>query len=167
MVKFITDRKVPEQTANTENVVRGTNDHHKGSLGKSTNSSSTENDGSSIKAGDCENEDCLNIEVLDRGPIENEGSISYKFCCQICSFKSHRESHFQRHLDLHKARSTIYSCDECDFRTLKLTHLRRHQIIHTNRRIDCSSCSYSTDDPKLLDRHERKKHRVYNILLST
>ena len=110
-----------------------------------------------------ENEDCLNIEVLhseNRTPGQN-----VKFTCNLCSFKSQRESHYIKHMALHETKSTIHCCEHCSFSTCSITRLRRHQVTHSSNTLTCSSCNYSTDDPKLLARHQRVKHKVFCLLL--
>lgn len=125
------------------------------------NSSTSENDASStVEEGNRENKGCLNIEVFHSKLRDNTVKKDFKFSCSLCSFKSQRESHYDRHMNLHKTTSTIFRCDECSFSTLRFTHLRRHQVSHSTKTMMCSTCSYSTDDAKLLVRHKRLKHKV-------
>lgn len=112
------------------------------------------------------NNDCLNIEVFHSKLGEDIVKKDFKFTCPLCSFRSQRESHYERHMNLHKTSSTIYRCDECNFSTLRFTHLRRHQVSHSAKTMMCESCNYSTDDAKLLVRHVRLKHKVRLINIS-
>ncbi|XP_069700864.1 zinc finger protein 275-like isoform X2 [Periplaneta americana] len=82
----------------------------------------------------------------------------FKFFCTLCSFKSKRESHYQRHLELHSKVSELFSCQKCDFTTLRLGHLRRHEMSHSETQFACSKCHYYTDHHKWLLRHQRLKH---------
>ena len=108
------------------------------------------------------NEYCLNIEVLQSKSKEELKSKDFKFSCSLCSFKSQRESHYQKHMKLHETTSTIFHCDKCNFSTLRFTHLRHHQIIHSSKQLMCPTvtCNYSTDNAKLLSKHQRLKHKV-------
>lgn len=111
--------------------------------------------------------ECLNIEVLHPKFQEKTSEKLFKFCCGLCSFKSQRESHYKRHLNLHETASTIYYCEDCNFSTLRFTHLRRHQVIHSAKAMMCPSCDYSTDDAKLLVRHKRLKHKVTKLFTNS
>ena len=106
-----------------------------------------------------ENEDIINIEVF-HSESRSKADKSLKFSCSMCSFQSQRKSHFLKHTALHQTMTTIYRCEECSFSTLRFTHLRRHQVTHSIKPLACSSCSYSTDDSKLLARHTRLQHKV-------
>lgn len=113
------------------------------------------------------NEDILHINLLLHSENqENCEKKSSKFSCKLCSFKTERESHYIKHVALHdpSVGSIVYNCDECSFSTLRFTHLRRHQVIHSSTALTCSSCTYSTDDVKLLARHKRMKHKVSKYL---
>ena len=107
-----------------------------------------------------EDEDCINIEVFNSESGGETEKKNLKFSCSMCSFQSQRKSHFMKHTALHQTMTTIYRCDECSFSTLRFTHLRRHQVTHSIKPLACSSCSYSTDDSKLLARHTRLQHKV-------
>ncbi|XP_021936905.1 PR domain zinc finger protein 5-like isoform X2 [Zootermopsis nevadensis] len=82
----------------------------------------------------------------------------FKFFCTLCSFKSKRESHYQRHLELHSKVSELFSCKKCDFTTIRLGHLRRHEMSHSDTKFVCDMCHYHTDHHKFLLRHQRIKH---------
>lgn len=112
---------------------------------------------------DTETDDCLNIEVFHPEIPKDGLKKPYKFSCLLCSFKTQRDSHYQRHLALHQKTDTIYRCSSCSYSTLRFIHLRRHQVIHSTQTLSCPSCSYNTDDPKLLARHQRAKHKVWII----
>lgn len=112
---------------------------------------------------------CLNIEVLHSSPPkekEDSATIEKSYSCTLCSFSSQRESHFIKHSALHSSGRPIYYCDHCNFSSLSLTHLKthlsRHQTTQSGKRLKCSSsnCNYSTNDSKLLKRHNRLKHTV-------
>ena len=109
-----------------------------------------------------ENESCLNIEVLHSKSKEETKKKESKFSCSLCSFKSQRETHYQKHMNLHETTSAIFHCDKCNFSTLRFTHLRHHQITHSTKPTMCptTTCSYSTDNAKLLIKHQRLKHKV-------
>lgn len=82
----------------------------------------------------------------------------FKFFCKQCSFKTKRESHFQKHLQIHEKVKTIHCCTLCNFTTLRLGHLRRHELEHSQEVFLCDYCKYSTDDNKLLQRHIKFRH---------
>ena len=114
-----------------------------------------------------ENHNCLNIEVLQSKSKEETKTKDYKFSCSLCSFKSQRESHYQKHMNLHVNTSTIFHCDKCNFSTLRFTHLRHHQVTHSTNPIMCPTitCNYSTDNAQLLSKHQRLKHKVKFLIL--
>ncbi len=79
----------------------------------------------------------------------------------MCSFKSKRESHYQKHISLHVQKNLpIYKCSHCSFSTLRLSHLKKHEISHSVQVIRCKheGCSYSTDTEKHMTTHVRLKH---------
>lgn len=82
----------------------------------------------------------------------------FKFFCSQCSFKSKRESHYQRHMQLHEQVSHIYECEKCSFKTIRLGNLRRHELTHSESELSCDLCPYRTLHHKLLIRHQRNKH---------
>ncbi|XP_077554621.1 uncharacterized protein LOC144169375 isoform X2 [Haemaphysalis longicornis] len=82
----------------------------------------------------------------------------FKYFCELCSFKTKRNSHYLKHIKIHEKVSTLHSCDQCPFTTMRLGHLRRHAATHSSQLHRCTHCSYSTDDPKLLLRHNRMRH---------
>ncbi|XP_049804449.1 zinc finger protein 583-like [Schistocerca nitens] len=82
----------------------------------------------------------------------------FKFFCSQCSFKSKRESHYQRHKQLHEQVSNIYQCEKCSFKTIRLGNLRRHELTHSESELSCDLCTYRTLHHKLLIRHQRNKH---------
>ncbi|PNF29872.1 hypothetical protein B7P43_G09537 [Cryptotermes secundus] len=116
----------------------------------------------------CEPADCTN-GVKEEIDIQNvsrscgkkkdyEKLAPFKFFCTLCSFKSKRESHYQRHLELHSKVSELFSCKKCDFTTIRLGHLRRHEMSHSDTKFACDMCHYHTDHHKFLLRHQRIKH---------
>lgn len=82
----------------------------------------------------------------------------FKYFCEMCSFKTKRNSHYIKHMKIHEKVKTLHNCDKCAFTTLRLGHLRRHEATHSNLLHHCSHCSYATDDQKLLLRHNRMRH---------
>ncbi|XP_068083267.1 zinc finger protein 480 isoform X2 [Anabrus simplex] len=87
----------------------------------------------------------------------------FKFFCTICSFKSKRESHYQRHLQLHNQVSKLYACDKCNFKAIRLGHLRRHELSHSSTTVACNLCHYRTNNHKALAKHKRIKHKTNQI----
>uniref|UniRef100_A0A131YLJ2 Zinc finger protein n=1 Tax=Rhipicephalus appendiculatus TaxID=34631 RepID=A0A131YLJ2_RHIAP len=82
----------------------------------------------------------------------------FKYFCELCSFKTKRNSHYLKHIKIHEKVTTLHSCDKCSFTTMRLGHLRRHASTHSNHLHRCTHCSYTTDDQKLLLRHNRMRH---------
>ncbi|XP_076472721.1 uncharacterized protein LOC143302086 [Babylonia areolata] len=90
-----------------------------------------------------------------------EGRIKFKFFCDKCSFKSKRESHYNKHMKLHEGASVeVHKCTECDFKTIRLSHLRRHELLHKNSNslLTCNLCGYLTDSANMLSKHVKLKH---------
>lgn len=87
-----------------------------------------------------------------------EAEAQFKFFCQNCSFKSKRESHFRKHLELHDKISDIFVCKLCGFKTIRQSTLRKHEISHSVNVVKCKLCSYVTDLDTLLRRHMNLKH---------
>ncbi|XP_064456628.1 zinc finger protein 70-like [Ornithodoros turicata] len=83
----------------------------------------------------------------------------FKYFCDLCSFKTKRNSHYLKHIKIHEKVATVHTCGRCPFTTVRLGHLRRHQATHSSTLQRCSRCSYATDNQKLLLRHNRVKHR--------
>lgn len=82
----------------------------------------------------------------------------FKYFCELCSFKTKRNSHYLKHIKIHEKVTTLHRCDKCSFTTMRLGHLRRHASTHSNHLHRCTHCSYTTDDQKLLLRHNRMRH---------
>ncbi|CAN7996662.1 unnamed protein product [Ixodes hexagonus] len=82
----------------------------------------------------------------------------FKYFCELCSFKTKRNSHYLKHMKIHEKVKTLHNCDKCPFTTLRLGHLKRHEATHSNLLHHCSHCSYATDDQRLLLRHNRMRH---------
>lgn len=87
-----------------------------------------------------------------------EAEAQFKFFCQNCSFKSKRESHFRRHMELHERFTELYTCKLCNFKTIRQSTLRKHEINHSSSKIRCKECPYVTDSDILLKRHVNVKH---------
>lgn len=87
-----------------------------------------------------------------------EAEAQFKFFCQNCSFKSKRESHFRRHMELHERVTELYTCKLCNFKTIRQSTLRKHEINHSSSKIRCKECPYVTDSDVLLKRHVNVKH---------
>ena len=159
---FIQETEQDVTSNDSETDIQGIGIYDFSNSNEEQTASTLENDVSSVDEEDGESSDWLNIEVLHSKARKENATKAFKFSCSMCSFKSQRESHYQRHINLHKSISTIFRCDECNFSTLRFTHLRRHQVIHSEKTLKCPTCNYSTDDSKLLARHQRLKHKVTN-----
>ncbi|XP_076326002.1 uncharacterized protein LOC143233552 isoform X2 [Tachypleus tridentatus] len=115
-------------------------------------------------------DDTLESQLPSRKPIREfqkgkksqwklyELTTPFKYFCDVCSFKTKRMSHFNKHKAIHEKLKTLYKCNECSFTTLRLSHLRRHEIAHSSTIHKCSQCTYQTDELKLLLRHCRLRH---------
>lgn len=90
-----------------------------------------------------------------------EDASPYKYFCDLCSFKTKRNSHFAKHSAIHKKVSSLYKCSKCPFTTIRLGHLRRHQTFHSTFVHRCKQCRYQTDNAKFLSRHIRQRHSKY------
>lgn len=91
-----------------------------------------------------------------------EDRLPFKYFCKICSFKTKRESHFNKHLELHSKNPDLklHKCEKCDFTAIRVSVLQRHSLTHVSNEGDilkCSECSYSTNNEALLKMH-RKRH---------
>ncbi|XP_046387686.1 transcriptional repressor CTCFL-like [Ischnura elegans] len=88
-----------------------------------------------------------------------EQQAPFKYFCNLCSFKTKRESHYKKHIQLHKQGSAkLYVCSQCSFRTIRMGHLRRHELQHASEALSCTKCPYTTDSLFFLQRHHRLKH---------
>nr|XP_045617869.1 uncharacterized protein LOC123770247 isoform X2 [Procambarus clarkii] len=85
--------------------------------------------------------------------------VKFKFSCKICSYKSMRENHFVKHMQLHDKGLALYQCNECNFVSIRASHLRRHRMSHAQQVLNCHLCAYTCDDQKLLSKHTRVKHK--------
>ncbi|GFU01328.1 zinc finger protein [Nephila pilipes] len=88
----------------------------------------------------------------------HETMSTYKHFCELCSFKTKRNSHFLKHMTIHEKVSTIYTCNHCSFRSVRLSHLRRHEMTHSTTIHSCADCHYQTNDIKFLLKHTKLKH---------
>ncbi|XP_050735460.1 uncharacterized protein LOC127007956 isoform X2 [Eriocheir sinensis] len=91
---------------------------------------------------------------------QNSTLAKFKFSCKICSYKSMRENHFLKHMQLHDKGPALYRCSECSFVSIRASHLRRHKMSHAQQVLHCHLCAYTCDDQKLLDKHVRVKHHT-------
>ncbi|KAL4222566.1 hypothetical protein ACF0H5_018605 [Mactra antiquata] len=99
-----------------------------------------------------------------------EDRLPYKFFCDICSFKSKRQNHYETHMNMHKRNPNLklHSCNKCDFTAVRLSVLQRHNISHvtdTRFLFSCSQCDFTTNVKKNLLKHENKhiKDEDFNI----
>ncbi|XP_045119882.1 zinc finger protein 652-A-like isoform X2 [Portunus trituberculatus] len=91
---------------------------------------------------------------------QNSNQVKFKFSCKICSYKSTRENHFIKHMQLHEKGLALYRCSECNFVSIRASHLRRHKMSHALQVLHCHLCAYTCDDQKLLTKHVRVKHHT-------
>ncbi|KAK3588005.1 hypothetical protein CHS0354_014536 [Potamilus streckersoni] len=89
-----------------------------------------------------------------------EEAMPYKYFCEMCSFKTKRESHLQKHITLHEGNPQIFKCRECDFKTMRYSTLTRHSIMHSSVLYACSECTYESNLIKQLSRHMKLKHNI-------
>ena len=59
---------------------------------------------------------------LDTKSKHYEVTSATKFECDLCSFKSKRQSHMEKHMKMHESNPTVYSCPvaSCSFKVRKL-----------------------------------------------
>ncbi|KAK8394998.1 hypothetical protein O3P69_006036 [Scylla paramamosain] len=91
---------------------------------------------------------------------QSSSQVKFKFSCKICSYKSMRENHFIKHMQLHDKGLALYRCNECNFVSIRASHLRRHKMSHALQVLHCHLCAYTCDDQKLLTKHVRVKHHT-------
>ncbi|XP_041365093.1 uncharacterized protein LOC121380374 [Gigantopelta aegis] len=95
----------------------------------------------------------------ERPGKQYEALSPFKFFCPMCSFRTKRESHFEKHRKLHENNSTkLQHCSKCNFVSVRLSVLRRHEIIHSTHVFQCNICAYKADNLKLLRRHRLLRH---------
>lgn len=88
-----------------------------------------------------------------------ESRMPIKYYCELCSFRTKRQSHLTKHRAIHQRKQLpIYHCKQCSFTTLRSSHLSRHQVSHCSNVLHCPHCPYSTDNPRLLKSHARRRH---------
>ncbi|XP_045168921.2 zinc finger protein 236-like [Mercenaria mercenaria] len=90
-----------------------------------------------------------------------EDRLPFKYFCDICSFKSKRESHYFKHLELHSKNPDLklYKCDKCDFSAIRVSVLQRHSLTHVSdegKILKCTECQYTTNNEALLRMHRRR-----------
>ncbi|KAL3832583.1 hypothetical protein ACJMK2_024215 [Sinanodonta woodiana] len=142
-------------------------------------------DGSTEETGDREDENAYGQEVLSdlkhnslnslkyeiQGGLKEftasqiekrkyEEAMPYKYFCRMCSFKTKRESHLQKHITLHEGNPQIFKCRDCDFKTMRYSTLTRHSIMHSSVLYTCSECTYESNLIKQLSRHMKLKHNI-------
>ncbi|XP_042216916.1 zinc finger Y-chromosomal protein 1-like [Homarus americanus] len=96
----------------------------------------------------------------DMSKDPSNDQVKFKFSCKICSYKSMRENHFVKHMQLHDKGLALYRCNECNFVSIRASHLRRHKMSHAQQVLNCHLCAYTCDDQKLLTKHMRAKHQT-------
>jgi uncharacterized Zn-finger protein len=90
-----------------------------------------------------------------------EDRLPFKYFCQVCSFKSKRESHYIKHTELHEKNPNmkLYKCDKCDFSAIRISVLQRHTLSHISddgKILKCSECQYTTNNATLLRLHKKR-----------
>ena len=92
---------------------------------------------------------------------EYEQLMPYRFFCTQCSFRSKREGHMKKHLELHARGVAVLQCSLCSYRTTRSNHLTRHRLHqHSKTCVSCSvdGCSYVASSDRLLQRHAASHH---------
>ena len=85
--------------------------------------------------------------------------MPYKFFCDLCSFKTKRKSHLEKHKEIHnRKKPPLYSCDLCNFKTMRSGNLSRHLLKHSDNIIVCKHCDYKTINKVYMRNHMKKKH---------
>lgn len=88
-----------------------------------------------------------------------EDKMPYKYFCDLCSFKSKRQGHIEKHKKIHsRPEIKILECDTCDFRTVRAAVLSKHKLTHTSDLLKCDKCSYKTNDQDTLNKHIMRTH---------
>ncbi|XP_013416985.1 putative mediator of RNA polymerase II transcription subunit 26 [Lingula anatina] len=96
---------------------------------------------------------------------EYEDTLPFKFWCKMCSFKTKRKAQFDKHMTCHKVYKKLYACTKCTFKTIRLSVLKKHEInTHSKECKSCpnAKCKYRTDNPVLLERHIKYKHKEHD-----
>ena len=107
-----------------------------------------------------------NVKSYKRNPAvdpkkkkQYEDLMPIKYFCDICSFKTKRKSHLDKHKAIHRKKNLpLYECNICNFKTLRSGHLSLHQLKHTDNVIKCSHCDYKSTSRAAMKYHNRKKH---------
>ena len=94
-----------------------------------------------------------------------EKKMPYKYFCNKCSYKSKRESHFQKHKKIHVTNPDmpVYKCELCDFTTIRQSVLQKHKLCHSDNLLSCMSCKYRTNNPVHLSNHMKNRHSDSNL----
>ena len=84
--------------------------------------------------------------------------------CPLCSFRTKRDSHLQKHVQLHDRNIPLLHCAQCSFSTTRQNHLTRHEMQHKSTVYHCdhAGCKYRTDNRRLLRRHATLRHCMNN-----
>lgn len=95
---------------------------------------------------------------------EYEQLMPYRYFCTLCSFRSKRASHMQRHEELHARGVAVLQCEVCSYRTTRTNHLTRHRLhAHSERNmaVSCSmdGCTYVTNSEQQLRKHLKSCRR--------
>ena len=86
-----------------------------------------------------------------------------EFTCTFagCSYRSHRNYDFQRHLIRHDPDKSKYSCEKCDYKAEAKYLVKIHSLVHTHEKpfaCDFPNCTFRTKIKKRLARHKKLKH---------
>ncbi|KAF2357374.1 Zinc finger C2H2-type [Trinorchestia longiramus] len=75
------------------------------------------------------------------------------FKCPMCSYKSPRKGHVERHILIHSGEKP-YSCSECSYRSHTKDAMALHARVHSgHKKFVCCRCSYATNRKIYLERH--------------
>ncbi|GFU01331.1 zinc finger protein [Nephila pilipes] len=88
----------------------------------------------------------------------HETMSTYKHFCELCSFKTKRNSHFLKHMTIHEK---VLSCPHCSYQTTKQHYYDRHQRLHCSKRTfihQCEQCCYKTHRREHFIRHVTNVH---------
>ena len=101
---------------------------------------------------------------LDTKSKNYEITNAAKFECDLCSFKTKRQSHMEKHIKMHEGNAVIYACQEqgCDFRCIRNGDLTRHNLAYHldhSKVFSCSICAYKSLDAKCFAKHIKYSHR--------
>ena len=105
---------------------------------------------------------------LDTKSKNYEITNAAKFECDLCSFKTKRQSHMEKHIKMHEGNALIYACQEqgCDFRCIRNGDLTRHNLTYHldhSKVFSCSICAYKSLDAKCFAKHIKYSHREKEV----